>query len=216
MKPISIAIADDHPLVLNGLTTVLNQFGSRFQLLWQAVNGKEVLQKLQDYSQPDVLLLDIQMPEKDGMETCKIIHQQYPAIHIIALTNFEDVFYVKNMIKNGAQGYLLKTADIEVLLKAIETVYKGEEFFDEAIKNKLIQDSLFGKRRTGLAPMLTRREKEVLKFIIDEHTNPQIADKLFLSERTVEKHRTSLLQKLGVKNTAGLVKEAITRGIVDL
>lgn len=216
MKPISIAIADDHPLVLNGLKTVLNRFGNRFQLLWEAVNGKEVLQNLEHFPEPDVLLLDIQMPERDGMETCKIIHQQYPAIHIIALTNFEDAFYVRNMMKNGAQGYLLKTADIEVLVKAIETVYEGEVFFDEAIKSKLIQDSLFGKRRTGLTPMLTRREKEVLKFIIDEYTNPQIADKLFLSLRTVEKHRTSLLQKLGVKNTAGLVKEAITRGLVDL
>ncbi len=216
MKPILIAIADDHPLVLNGLKTVLNQFGNRFQLLWEAVNGEEILQNLENFPEPDVLLLDIQMPQRDGMETCKIIHQQYPAIHIIALTNFEDVFYVKNMMKNGAQGYLLKTADIEVLLKAIETVYEGEVFFDEAIKSKLIQDSLFGKRRTGLTPMLTRREKEVLKFIIDEFTNPQIAAKLFLSLRTVEKHRTSLLQKLGVKNTAGLVKEAITKGLVDL
>lgn len=216
MKPISIAIADDHPLVLNGLKTVLNQFANRFELLWQAANGNEVLQNLEDYSLPDVLLLDIQMPEKDGMETCKIIHQKHPAVRIIALTNFEDVFYVKNMMKNGAQGYLLKTADIEVLLTAIETVYEGEEFFDEAIKSKLIQDSLFGKRRSGLTPLLTRREKEVLKFIIDEFTNPQIAGKLFLSLRTVEKHRTSLLQKLGVKNTAGLVKEAITKGFVDL
>ncbi len=216
MKPISIAIADDHPLVLNGLKTVLNQFANRFELLWQAANGNEVLQNLEDYSLPDVLLLDIQMPEKDGMETCKIIHQKHPAVRIIALTNFEDVFYVKNMMKNGAQGYLLKTADIEVLLTAIETVYEGEEFFDEAIKSKLIQDSLFGKRRSGLTPLLTRREKEVLKFIIDEFTNPQIAEKLFLSLRTVEKHRTSLLQKLGVKNTAGLVKEAITKGFVDL
>lgn len=216
MKPVTIAIADDHPLVLNGLKTVLQQFGDRFQLLWQAADGKEVLQNLEIYPLPDVLLLDIQMPEKDGMETCKIVHQKYPSIHIIALTNFEDVFYVKNMMKNGAQGYLLKTADIEVLLKAIETVSEGEEFFDEAIKSKLIQDSLFGKRRTGLTPLLTRREKEVLKLIIDEHTNPQIADKLFLSLRTVEKHRTSLLQKLGVKNTAGLVKEAITKGFVDL
>ncbi len=216
MKPISIAIADDHPLVLNGLKIVLNQFANRFELLWQAANGNEVLQNLEDYSLPDVLLLDIQMPEKDGMETCKIIHQKHPAVRIIALTNFEDVFYVKNMMKNGAQGYLLKTADIEVLLTAIETVYEGEEFFDEAIKSKLIQDSLFGKRRSGLTPLLTRREKEVLKFIIDEFTNPQIAEKLFLSLRTVEKHRTSLLQKLGVKNTAGLVKEAITKGFVDL
>lgn len=117
---------------------------------------------------------------------------------------------------NGACGYLLKTADIEVLLKAIETVSEGGEFFDEAIKQKLIQDSLFGKRRTGLAPMLTRREKEVLKLIINECTNAEIADTLFLSLRTVEKHRTSLLQKLRVKNTAGLVKEAITKGLVEL
>jgi DNA-binding NarL/FixJ family response regulator len=216
MKPILIAIADDHPLVLNGLKTVLNQFANRFQLLWEATNGKEVLQNLESFFLPDVLLLDIQMPEKDGMETCKIINQKYPTIRIIALTNFEDVFYVKNMMKNGAQGYLLKTADIEVLLQAIETVYEGEEFFDEAIKSKLIQDSLFGKRRTGLTPLLTRREKEVLKFIIDENTTLQIADKLFLSLRTVEKHRTNLLQKLGVKNTAGLVKEAITKGLVEL
>lgn len=216
MKLLSIAIADDHPLVINGLKTVLKQFNDRFGLVWEATNGNEVLHKLELLPQPDVLLLDVQMPGKDGIETCKIIHQKYPAIHIIALTNFEDVFYVRSMMKNGAQGYLLKTADIDVLLKAIETVYEGEEFYDEAIKAKLIQDSLFGKRRTGLVPMLTRREKEVLKLITDECTNAQIAEQLFLSLRTVEKHRTSLLQKLGVKNTAGLVKEAITKGLIDL
>lgn len=216
MKPLHIAIADDHPLVLNGLKTVLRQFPERFYLLWEAADGHAILKKLEDGLLPDVLLLDVQMPGKDGLETCKIIHQQYPEIRMIALTNFEDLFYVKSMMSNGAQGYLLKTADIDVLLDAIETVSEGGEFFDEAIKQKLIQDALFGKRRTGLAPMLTRREKEVLKLIVSECTNAQIADTLFLSLRTVEKHRTSLLQKLHVKNTAGLVKEAITKGLVDL
>lgn len=216
MKTLRIAIADDHPLVINGLKTVLKQFPQRFELLWEATNGHEVLKKLDEGLLPNVLLLDVQMPGKDGLETCKLIHQQHPDIHIIALTNFEDVFYVKSMMTNGAQGYLLKTADIDVLLKAIDTVSEGNEYFDESIKQKLIQDSLFGKRKTGLAPLLTRREKEVLKLIINECTNAQIADALFLSLRTVEKHRTSLLQKLHVKNTAGLVKEAITKGLVDL
>lgn len=216
MKPLCIAIADDHPLVINGLKTVLKQFPQRFSLLWEATNGHEVLKNLEEGVAPQVLLLDVQMPGKDGLETCKEIHQRYPHIHIIALTNFEDLFYVKSMMANGAQGYLLKTADIDVLLKAIETVSEGEDFFDEAIKQKLIQDSLSGKRKTGLAPLLTRREKEVLKLIINECTNAQIADALFLSLRTVEKHRTSLLQKLHVKNTAGLVKEAITKGLVEL
>jgi len=145
----------------------------------------------------------------------KIINMQFPSIKIIAFSSFDDTHYIKQIIRSGASGYLLKNADQQTILSAINSVMNGEEYIDESIKKILIQESISGQRRSLFDIPLTKREKEILKLIADGNSNQEVADKLFISLRTVETHRFNLTQKLDVKNAAGLVKEAIKRGLVD-
>jgi len=149
----------------------------------------------------------------DGLELCKAILKQNPQTKVLTLTTFNEVSFITRIIKNGASGYLLKNTDKEELIEAIKTVYKGEQFLAKEVKEKLIASS-FGKEDSAFIPKLTRREKEVLKLIIDEMTTKEIAQKLFISNATVETHRLHLLNKLGVRNTAGLVKVALQKGLV--
>ncbi len=210
---IKLAITDDHLLVINGLKAMLAPY-PHITIVYES-NAATALMEALPTAQPDVLLLDIQMPDIDGLELCKQVHKNHPDIKIIALTNFMESHYIKQMLRNGASGYLLKNADEEALVAAIEQVYNGEQFLDPGIKQQLLHEMLTGQRSSGYEIPLTRREKEILKLIAEEHSNQQIAEKLFISLRTVETHRLNLTQKLAVKNTAGLVKEAIKRGLVD-
>ncbi|UKJ08523.1 response regulator [Solitalea lacus] len=210
--PIKVTIADDHIVVLNGLKMMLeNQ--PNISIISTNINGTELLDSLA-IQQPDVLLLDIQMPGMTGLELSPIIAKTYPEVKIITLTNFEASHYVKQMIRNGVAGYLLKNTDRETLIKAIETVYEGEQFIDRHIQKVLLEESLSGKKVSSYEVPLTKREKEILKLVAEEKSNQDIADMLFISLRTVETHRLNLSQKLNIKNTAGLVKEAIKRGLV--
>jgi DNA-binding NarL/FixJ family response regulator len=134
---------------------------------------------------------------------------------MIAFSSFDDTHYIKQIIRSGASGYLLKNVDQQTILTAIKQVMNGEEYIDESIKKILIQESISGQRRSLFDIPITKREKEILKLIADGLSNQEIADKLFISLRTVETHRFNLTQKLDVKNAAGLVKEAIKRGLVD-
>lgn len=210
---IKLAITDDHLLVINGLKAMLAPY-PHITIVYES-NAATALMEALPTAQPDVLLLDIQMPDIDGLELCKQVHKNHPDIKIIALTNFMESHYIKQMLRNGASGYLLKNADEETLVAAIEQVCNGEQFLDPGIKQQLLHEMLTGQRSSGYEIPLTRREKEILKLIAEEHSNQQIAEKLFISLRTVETHRLNLTQKLAVKNTAGLVKEAIKRGLVD-
>jgi len=159
-------------------------------------------------------LLDIQMPGKGGEELAKIISQRYPAIHILALTGFDTPVYVRSMMQHGCKGYLLKNIDQKVLIEAIETVYRGEQYIEASLKEELLNNMLKLKSaRPSTLPDLTPREKDVLQLIVEEYTSVEIAEKLFLGRRTVEKYRLQLLQKLQVKNTAGLVKVALKMGL---
>ena len=158
----------------------------------------------------DVLLLDIQMPGKSGIELAAVITKQYRDIKIIALTNIDVVAQIKKILQQGVMGYLLKDANPATIINAIETVYGGEQYIQEQLRQQLLNSLSAGNAKQ----IVTRREKEILQLIVDEFTNQEIADKLFLSLRTVENHRNNLLQKLDVKNTAGLVKVAIQEGLV--
>mgnify|MGYP003583338521 FL=1 len=206
---IKVVIADDHTLVINGIQKVLATT-DLFTILDTFKNGEDLLNGLKTL-QPDILLLDIQMPGKTGIELAGIINKKYPNIKIIALTNIEIIHQVKKMISNGAQGYLLKDVEPQLLIKTITDVYNGEQVIHPRIKDELTK-SYFSKSNAN--PELTRREIEILKLIADEFTNPEIAEKLFISPHTVENHRNHILQKLGVKNTAGLIKKAIEEGII--
>lgn len=210
---IKLAITDDHLLVINGLKAMLAPY-PHITIVYES-NAATALMEALPTAQPDVLLLDIQMPDIDGLELCKQVHKNHPDIKIIALTNFMESHYIKQMLRNGASGYLLKNTDQEALVAAIEQVYNGEQFLDASIKQQLLHEMLTGQRSSSYEIPLTRREKEILQLIAEEHSNQQIAEKLFISLRTVETHRLNLTQKLAVKNTAGLVKEAIKRGLVD-
>jgi DNA-binding NarL/FixJ family response regulator len=213
MTPIPIAIVDDHEVVINGLKAMFANFQD-IEVTFSTTQGSALFNYLEQ-AQPAVILLDIQMPEISGIDICKQVHRLYPKIKIIAFSSFDDTHYVKQIIRNGASGYLLKNAEQQTILTAIRQVVNGEEYIDNSIKKILIQESISGQRRSMFDIPLTKREKEILQLIADGLSNQEIADKLFISLRTVETHRFNLTQKLDVKNAAGLVKEAIKRGLVD-
>jgi DNA-binding NarL/FixJ family response regulator len=205
---IRVAIVDDQVIILNGLQKILAD-APHVKIEGVYNNGDDLLEAMEK-NIPDVLLLDIQMPGKSGPELAVIIAKKYPSVKMIALTNVDVISQVKQMLQKGCLGYLLKDVSPEILLKAIETVHNGEQFLKEDFKTQLL-NSLSGNESNHL---ITRREKEILKLIVEENTNQDIAGKLFLSLRTVENHRNNLLQKLQVKNTAGLVKVAIQDGLI--
>lgn len=213
MNRIPLALVDDHEVVINGLKAMFANF-SEIEVLFSANNGAALFEQLKE-KEPAVILLDIQLPEMSGVDICKQLHRQYPHIKVIAFSSFDDTHYIKQIIRNGASGYLLKNADQQTILAAIKAVLNGEEYIDDSIKKILIQESISGQRRSMFEIPLTKREKEILQLIADGLSNQEIADKLFISLRTVETHRFNLTQKLDVKNAAGLVKEAIKRGLVD-
>jgi len=205
---ISLAITDDQVIILNGLQKILADVPN-ISITGIYNSGDELLEGLAK-QQPDVLLLDIQMPGKTGIELAAIITKTYKQIKIIALTNIDVIAQIKKILQLGVMGYLLKDASPETIVSAIETVYAGDQYIQEELKQQLLKSLSSPNSRQ----IVTRREKEILQLIVDEFTNQEIADKLYLSLRTVENHRNNLLQKLEVKNTAGLVKVAIQDGLV--
>ncbi|WEK37889.1 MAG: response regulator transcription factor [Candidatus Pseudobacter hemicellulosilyticus] len=209
---IKIGIADDHLLIIKGFESMLQTF-TNCELLFTALSGEDLFRQLAA-AQPDILLLDIQLPDSSGIDLCKSVSTQYPGIHIMALTNHEETVYVKKMMRNGAKGYLLKSADPQTLQQAIDTLMQGGQYIDARIEKAMLSEAISGKKK-GSQVLLTKRETEILGLIAGELTNQEIADKLFISLRTVETHRLNLTQKLNVKNTAGLVKEAYLRNLVQ-
>ncbi|HJV20004.1 MAG TPA: response regulator transcription factor [Sediminibacterium sp.] len=213
MKKIRLAIVDDHTVVIDGLKSMLGGF-PHLEVVYATQSGTELLAYLQT-AVPDILLMDIQMPEINGIDLCKLVLKQCPGVKVIAFSSFDDSNYVKQLFRSGVKAYLLKNSGKQTILKAIETVMEGEQFMDEAIQKILLQESITGQRRSIFDIPLTKRETEIVQLVAEGLSNQEIADKLFLSLRTVETHRMNVNQKLGVKNSAGLVKEAIKRGLVD-
>lgn len=208
-----VAVIDDHQVVLNGLVSM---FSGREEIEIQLATTKP--QELLDFvgkSPIDIVLLDISMTEMNGVDLCSEILKINVNVSIIAFSSFDDTHLVKQIMRRGAKGYVLKNASRETLIEAINRVRRGEEFIHEDIQKLIVQESITGQRRSMYEIPLTKREKEILKLIAEEHTNQEIADKLFLSLRTVETHRSNLSQKLEAKNTASLVKEAIRRGLIN-
>lgn len=203
---IKIAIAEDHKLVINGLQKFF-ETSDEIEITGTYLNGDQLLEGLQQ-QQPDILLLDIQMPGKSGIELAGIVHKRYPAIKMIALTNIEILYQVKKMMRQGCMGYMLKDVDAETLFAAIHKVYNGEQVIHDKIKAQ-INSSFFSNKSNQL---ITQREIEIIQLIAEELTTNEIADKLFLSPHTIENHRNRILLKLDVKNTAGMVKKAMENG----
>lgn len=209
---IQIAITDDHPAVIEGIRSM---FDNHTDIRVEAVfsDGRSSLLGIPD-SNIEVLLLDINLPDTDGAQLCRELISRKPDLKIIGFTSYKETAFLKTMMQNGALGFLLKNSSYSEIIEAIFTVKSGDEFVQEEMKELLMKESF--KRKTGRSfiPKLTRREKEILSLILDEMTTQEIADALFISSKTVETHRLNLLQKLEVKNTAGLVKVAIEKGLV--
>ncbi len=216
---IRIAIADDEALFRKGMSHLIQDFDG-MEVVMEADNGETLLQQLATESAlPQVLLLDINMPVLNGIETAKILQKQYPDISIIVLSTFFSKAFIINMIELGAASYLPKNSLPEEVESTIrEVADKGFSYNREVME--VIRENMIQKTRPKpILPFeieLTEREKEVLQLICEEYTNAEIAEKLFISPRTVDGHRINLLQKLGCRNTAGLVVQAIQNQLVHL
>lgn len=208
---IKVAATDDHIMVLRGIETMLKN-SEDITIIATYKNCIDTLKGIK-IEKPDILLLDINLSDGNGVEFCKTLYKEYPKIKIIALTNYNETAFVKNIIRNGAKGYLLKNTDKNELESAIKKVFRGEQYLQKSIQKKLLEESFGITSRNTFIPKLTRREKEVLKLIVDELTTQEIAERLFISTKTVETHRSHLIQKLDVRNIAGLVRIAIEKGL---
>jgi DNA-binding NarL/FixJ family response regulator len=197
---VRIFIADDHYMVVEGIRSMLLQ-EKNIEWMGHAMTAASCMAFLYQH-QPDVLLLDINLPDKSGIDLCKEIKVKYPEIHILGLSSFNQQSYIQKMMQNGASGYLLKNATQEEILDAIESVVRGDTFMSYEAAHTMREN------KDAQIPVITRREKEVLQLIAEGLTNKEIAEKLFISTTTVDTHRNSLLSKFDVKNTANLVRMA--------
>ena len=216
MGVIKVAIADDHKIFRKGVILSLRPY-SAIKFVQEAENGQELLDGL-TASQPDVVLMDLRMPQKDGIETTKIIAKQYPSIHIIALTMYEDERFVSHMMEIGANGYLLKSADPSEIKRAIIEVATKGYYLNNFVNRILLKKSHV---RTKTIPSLNTeitlndREREVVRYICMEFTAQEIAQKIDVSPRTVEAIKDRLMERFGAKNTAGLVFFAVKNNLID-
>jgi DNA-binding NarL/FixJ family response regulator len=203
---ISVFITDDHYMVVEGIRSLL-QTEKNIEWLGHAMNAASCRAFLQQ-QQPDVILMDINLPDTSGIDLCKEIKAKYPAIHIVGLSSFNQQSYIRKMVENGASGYVLKNATREELIEAIETVMSGQTYMS------LEAAAAEGNFDDSKTPVITRREKEILLLIADGLTNNKIADKLFISTTTVDTHRKNLLTKFEAKNTATLIRMAAQLGLI--
>jgi DNA-binding NarL/FixJ family response regulator len=210
---IRIAIADDHPMIIDGLQNMVRNY-PHLRLTGAYPDGATLLESI-GQDTPDVLLLDIQLPDLTGDHLAPAILKKYPDIRILILTNLDSTLSLYNMMRLGVKGYALKTTDQKTLIRAIETVYRGEEFLEPPLQERLYQFTLRMKKNAAIKPTLTPREKEILQLIINGNTGQEIADKLCIGFRTVEHYRENILLKLDAKNTAMLVKKALTLGLAE-
>lgn len=201
---ILIAIVDDHTLFRNGVAGLMGEF-AELQVVFEAGNGQQMQQMLSKHPLPDVILMDINMPIMDGYDTTCWLKDNYPAIRVLALSMFEDDKAVIKMIKCGACGYVLKESKPRELLEAIKAIHTKGVYINEMVSGKLIR-SVADKENT---PELTKKELEFLKFCCSELTYKEIADKMFVSPRTVDNYREALFLKLNLKSRTGLVLYAI-------
>lgn len=204
---IKVLIVDDHPMILEGLKALLRE-EPEIVVTNLCVNPIEAMAAIKKEI-PDVALLDINLPDINGIELCKKIKSEFPSIKTIALTTFSDRSFVNKMLEAGASGYLIKSSTKEEITHAIRQVHKGGMVL--SVPFDLVQSTPFEKNEI---PILTPREKEVLYLIAEGLTNPQIAEKLFVSVLTVNSHRKNLLNKFEVTNTAALIKKAAQMNLI--
>jgi len=207
---IKVLIADDHMMFVDGIESILAN-ENEIDVVDKCYDGPCIFKKLDEYD-IDVLLLDINLPGMSGLEVCKKLTVTHPDVHILALTMHNTESFVTEILKNGALGYILKNTGKSELVRAIVKVSQGQSYFSDevtqTIMKSLVTQKQKGSKYPSGAPIVSRREREVLALIVREYTTPEIADELHISLKTVESHRRSLLNKLNVRNSAGLVRVA--------
>lgn len=211
---IKVVLADDHEIFRDGLKLMLSKFPS-IQLTGDASNGRELIQ-LVDAVKPDIVITDIKMPLMDGVEATKYIIQHYPETGVIALSMFDEISLIIEMLEAGASGYLVKDCDKTEIKEAIEKVYGKEQYYCRHTGNKLMQVMARNAKKQDIkntAQNLSDKEKEIIQLICKQCTTKEIGEQLFMSPRTVEGYRLKILEKLEAKNTVGIVIAAIKFGL---
>ncbi len=217
-QAITVHIADDHQILIDGIIAVLN-FEENIEVVGYSLNGQEVLDWFEK-NDSDVLILDINMPELDGIEVLKVLETKAAKPKIIVLSSYDDVKLVKEVLQIGAQGFVPKKSAGEHIVNAINKVANDEQYYTDDIKEKMMQALLNrplkdkGSQDGVLMTSLTKREKEILKFVAQQYSTREIAEELHISESTVETHRKNLMKKLKVKNSVGLAIFALKNEVI--
>ena len=214
MEKIRVFLADDHKLIRDAIASHLKKCDD-VVVVGEAADGNEVLEKMKTI-ETDILLLDINMEGMDGMECAAHMNVLYPKVKVIILSMYDNSLYIKQMIKNGVVGYLLKHSDESEIINAIRTVNEGNTYYDNAVIDGVMK-SFGDKEKSGPEPEdvnLTPREEEIMELIIKEYSNQEIANELFISTRTVDAHKRNLLEKTNSKNLVGLIKYAYKHNLV--
>ena len=215
-RRIRILLVDDHPVVREGLCSCLARY-PHLQVVGEADDGAQALLKARTLT-PDVVLMDINLPHMNGLDATRHLHQQMPAIKVLVLTIYDNPEYVLEIIRTGAQGYVLKNTAPQELVDAIEKVHRGETFFSPSVAQVVINDYVArvngepARSLRGLSP----REREVLVLITEGNSSKDVARRLGVAVRTIDTHRGRIMRKLDVHNIAGLTKFAIAHGLIKL
>ncbi len=217
-KKIKIVLADDHQMFLDGLYSLLSQM-EQVEIMATANNGKQLLDRLRRNPDCDVAVLDMHMEIMDGIETARQIRKEFSHIRVIGLTMENDPGSIREMLDAGASGYILKNTGKTELEMALERVAAGEFYLSQAAGSQLAREMLHNRQQKAESKengpgLLTEREIEVLKMIAEEMTNQEVAEKLFISPKTVETHRKNLMKKIGVNNTLGIYKFAVKHKLI--
>jgi DNA-binding NarL/FixJ family response regulator len=218
MIPINVVLVDDHVLLRNGLANLIESFGN-YKVLFEADNGNDFIKKLNPSLLPDVILMDINMPEMDGYQTCLWLKDNYPGIKVLALSMYDNENSIIKMFKAGAKGYILKDCDPFELKKALEAIITKGFYYSEMVTGTLIHSINTLDEKDNYqknAVKLNDREITFLKYACTELTYKEIAEKMFVSPRTIDGYRDDIFQKLNVKTRVGLVMYAIKNGIVNI
>jgi two-component system response regulator NreC len=218
MMKIRVLIVDDHTLVRDGIRALL-MLAADIEVIGEASNGMEAMEKIKELL-PDVVLLDLAMPIMNGLDTTRKIRKEFPKTKVLALTQYDDSEYVIPVIEAGARGFITKSSAFSELASAIQAVYRGDSYLSPSAANALIDEYQIKvtspNEEKDAYQTLTDREREILKLVVESYTAREIADMLCISTKTVEWHKTSLMNKLNIHNKTDLIKFAIRKAIIEL